>query len=453
MELKFRTTYVNDELKYAVGLVGPYGAEEFAMRVIDPTHIIMTDPETWTPGTDPSALFGLTEEEYNWKDTDLEKLDELAQKLRTDIPTDRLIAERDGVRKKDRVESIDYGKYVRYRKERGEARRDAMIERMLGAEELYCMYCGETNKPYVFQFSFLQMFEDKAFAMELANEYRKRNIPLLVSTFTRDQFNAENAKSVFHELQVLGYPMIMFFDAEKRQGMLPIKEIIKHKAYIGQKNNLIYGNPRLDFAITNLFQFLRTPNNIDRSDPEKFKEAVTKTLGFMESRVIESLSDARFLVPTKTLPDGKAVPAMVKLAAKKPAAPAVEGEEAPAADTAPAAEEAVEKNFMPVFTNGMEFVSDKDQFKAVVVGLDDIVKMVREAKLDGILINMKSKCALPCGEERFEQVEKYREWKAAHTTQAEQDEEVPETLEAAADGSEDAPADTPFVPIVNKNNE
>ena len=247
--------------------------------------------------------------------------------------------------------------------------------------------------------------------------------------------------------------MIMFFDAEKRQGMLPIKEIIKHKAYIGQKNNLIYGNPRLDFAITNLFQFLRTPNNIDRSDPEKFKEAVTKTLGFMESRVIESLSDARFLVPTKTLPDGKAVPAMVKLAAKKPAAPAVEGEEAPAADTAPAAEEAVEKNFMPVFTNGMEFVSDKDQFKAVVVGLDDIVKMVREAKLDGILINMKSKCALPCGEERFEQVEKYREWKAAHTTQAEQDEEVPETLEAAADGSEDAPADTPFVPIVNKNNE
>ena len=451
MELRFRTTYVNDELKYAVGLVGPAGAEEFAMRVIDPTHIIMTDPETWTPGTDPSALFGLTEEEYNWKDTDLEKLDELAQKLRTDIPTDRLIAERDGVRKKDRVESIDYGKYVRYRKERNERRRDEMIARMLNAEELYCMYCGETNKPYVFQYSFLQMFEDKAVAMELANEYRKRNIPLLVSTFTRDQFNRENEKSVFQELQVLGYPIIMFFDAEKRQGMLPIKEIVKHSAYIGQKNNLIYGNPHLDFAMTNLFQFLRTPNNIDRSDPEKFKEAVAKTLSFMESRFVEALSDARFLIPTKALPDGKVIPAMIKMSQKKPAAPAAEGAEEAAKTEA--AEETVEKNFLPVFTNGMEFVSDKDQFKAAVVPLDDIIKMVRELKLDGILINMKSKCAMPCGEERFAQVEKFREWKAEHAPEAAQNEEVPETLEPAADASDEAPADTPFVPIINKNNE
>lgn len=451
MELRFRTTYVNDELKYAVGLVGPAGAEEFAMRVIDPTHIIMTDPETWTPGTDPSALFGLTEEEYNWKDTDLEKLDELAQKLRTDIPTDRLIAERDGVRKKDRVESIDYGKYVRYRKERNERRRDEMIARMLNAEELYCMYCGETNKPYVFQYSFLQMFEDKAVAMELANEYRKRNIPLLVSTFTRDQFNKENEKSVFQELQVLGYPIIMFFDAEKRQGMLPIKEIVKHSAYIGQKNNLIYGNPHLDFAMTNLFQFLRTPNNIDRSDPEKFKEAVAKTLSFMESRFVEALSDARFLIPTKAMPDGKVIPAMIKMSQKKPAAPAAEGAEEAAKTEA--AEETVEKNFLPVFTNGMEFVSDKDQFKAAVVPLDDIIKMVRELKLDGILINMKSKCAMPCGEERFAQVEKFREWKAEHAPEAAQNEEVPETLEPAADASDEAPADTPFVPIINKNNE
>ena len=116
MELRFNVTYTNEDLKYAIGTVGPKGAEDYAIRVVDPTHIIMTDHETLTPGTDPSALFGLTEEEYNWKDTDPEKLDDLAQKLRTDIPKDRLIAERDGVRKKDRVESIDYGKFVRYSK-------------------------------------------------------------------------------------------------------------------------------------------------------------------------------------------------------------------------------------------------------------------------------------------------------------------------------------------------
>ena len=295
------------------------------------------------------------------------------------------------------------------------------------------------------------MFEDKALAMELANEYRKRNIPLLVSHFTHDQFNKENEKSVFHELQVLGYPLIMFFDAEKRQGMIPIKEIVKHKDYVGQKNNLIYGNPHVDFAMTNLFQFLRTPNNIDRTDPEKFKEAVTRTLSFMESRFVEALSDARFLVPTKAMPDGKVVPAMIKMSQKKPAAAAEGAEEA--AKTEAAEEEVIEKNFLPVFTNGMEFVSDKDQFKAAVVPLDDIIKMVRELKLDGMLINMKSKCAMPCGEERFTQVEKYREWKAEHAPEAAQNEDVPETLEPAADGSDEAPVDTPFVPIVNKNNE
>ena len=450
MKIGFKTTYVNDELKYSVGLAGPAGMEDYAMRVVDPTHIIMTDPETWTPGTDPSALFALTEEEYNWKDTDLEKLDELAQKLRTDIPTDRLLGESEGVRKKDRVESIDYGKFVRYRKDRNEKRRDEMITRMLNADELYCMYCGETNKPYVFQYSYMQMFEDKALAMELANEYRMRNIPLLVATLNRNMLNAENAKSFYQELSVLGYPVIMFFDSEKRQAMIPVKDIIKHKAYVAQKNNLVYGNPKVDFAMTNLFQFMRTPNNIDRSDPEKFKEVVTKTLAFMESRFVEALSDARLLIPTQATPDGKVLPAIVKMSQKKPAAPAEEGAEA-AAQTEAAAEEVIEKNFLPVFTNGMEFNSDKDQYKAAVLPLDDLIKMVRELKLDGMLINMKSKCAMPCGEERFAQVEKYREWKAEHLAEENQ-EEIPESLEAPAEADE-APADTPFVPIVNKNNE
>ncbi|MBR5871577.1 MAG: SseB family protein [Clostridia bacterium] len=452
MKIGFKTTYVNDELKYSVGLAGPVGMEDYAMRVVDPTHIIMTDPETWTPGTDPSALFGLTEEEYNWKDTDLEKLDELAQRLRTDIPKDRLLGESEGVRKKDRVESIDYGKYVRNRKERMERRTDEMIGRMLAAEELYVMYCGETNKPYVFQYSHMQVFEDKALAMELANEYRKYNIPLLVATLNRSQLNAENAKSFYQELMVLGYPLIMFFDAEKRQAMIQIKDIIKHKAYIGQKNNLVYGNPKLDFAMTNLFQFMRTPNNIDRSDPEKFKEIVTKTLGFMEGRFIEALSDARFLIPTKAMPDGKVLPAIIKMAQKKPAAAPAEGAEE-AAKTEAAEGEVIEKNFLPVFSNGMEFNSDNDQYKAAVLPLDEIIKMVKGLNLDGLLINMKSKCAMPCGPERFEQVEKYREWKAEHQAEAGQNEEIPESLEAPVAANDETAEDTPFVPIVNKNNE
>ncbi len=447
MELKFTATHVNDDLKYAAGVIGMPGSEDYVIRVLDPTHIIMTDPETWTPGTDPSAIFGITEEEYSWKDTDPEKLDDLAQKLRTDIPKDRLIVEKDGVRKKDRVESIDYGKYVRWRKERNEKRRDEIIGRMLGAEELYCMYVGETNKPFIFQGLYMLMFEDKTMAMEQANEFRKRNVPLLVSTFTRDQFNKEDTKSVFQELIVLGYPMIMFFDAEKRQSMVPIKEIVKHKDFIGQKNNLIYGNPKLDFAMTNLFQFMRTPNNMDRSDPEKFKEAVIKQVSFLESRVVEAMSDARFLVPTKQLENGQVTTPVLRTSPKK--AEAAEGEEAKTEETAAAAENEAVKQFLPVFTNGMEFVSDKNQFKAAVLPYDAVIEMVRAGKLDGIIINMKSKCSMPCGEERFKQVEAFRAWKAEH---------MPEAAETA-EASEEAPAneetqgDTPFVPIVNKKNE
>ncbi len=447
MELKFKATHVNDDLKYAAGVIGAPGAEDYVIRVIDPTHIIMTDPETWTPGTDPSAIFGITEEEYNWKDTDVDKLDDLAQKLRTEIPKDRLLHEADGVRKKDRAESIDYGKYVRWRKERNEKRRDEIISRMLGAEELYCMYAGETNKPFIFQGTYMMMFEDKTVAMEQANEFRKRNIPLLVSTFKHDQFNKEDTKSVFQELLVLGYPVIMFFDNEHRQSMVPIKEIVKHKDFVGQKNNLIYGNPKLDFAMTNVFQFMRIPHAVPQNLPEeeqqKFKDAMVKQISFMESRVVEAMSDARFLVPTKQLDNGQVTTPVLRMSPKK--AEAAEGEE-------PKAEEAAAegtKQFLPVFTNGMEFVSDNNQFKAAVLPYDAVLDMVRNGKLDGIIINMKSKCAMPCGEERFKQVEAYRAWKAEHAP--EEAAEAEENAEAPV--NEEVPADTPFVPIVNKKNE
>ena len=100
----------------------------------------------------------------------------------------------------------------------------------------------------------------------------------------------------------------------------------------------------------------------------------------------------------------------------------------------------------------MEFVSDKDQYKAVVIPLDDLVKMVRETKLDGILINMRSKCAVPCGEERFAQVEKYRAWKAEHQGET-QNEEIPDSMNDSEAAGVDAPADAPFVPTESQDKE
>ncbi len=447
MEIRFKATYVNEDLHYAVGIVEPIG--DYAVRVLDPTHIIMTDPEKWTPGTDPSAIFGITEEEYGWKDTDLEKLDDLAQKLRTDIPKDRLISEKDGVRTADRAESIDYGKYTRYRKERNEKRRDEVISGMLAAENLYMMYCGETGKPYVFRFRFILMYEDKTMAMEAANEYRKRNVPLLVSTFTHEQYNKEETKSIFQELQVMGLNQIMYVDAQRRQSMLLCRDIIAHPAFLGNKTNMIYGNAKLDFALTNLFQYLRTPNLTDRSDPEKFKEAVAKQLSFYESRVIESIAEARFLVPTKALPDGKITTPVLRMEPKPKTENAAEGESDATAKPAETAEKPAPKQFLPVFSNGMEFHSENDTFKAALLPYDAVLDLVRNGKLDGFIINMKSRCALPCTEERFKQIENYKQWKADREAAAkEQGIELPEDQH-----TEEMPADTPFVPIMGQKDE
>ena len=129
-----------------------------------------------------------------------------------------------------------------------------------------------------------------------------------------------------------------------------------------------------------------------------------------------------------------------------------------AAENAKTEEAAAEntKQLLPVFSNGMEFFSDNNQFKAAVLPYDAVLDMVKAGKLDGFLINMKSRCPLPCGEERFKQVENFRAWKAEHAPDESPVENPNEgTAEpAAAEGeAEAAPADTPFVPIVNKKNE
>ncbi|MBQ4290766.1 MAG: SseB family protein [Clostridia bacterium] len=403
MEIKYRVIWANEDLHYSVGLLDPN--DDPALRVTDPTHIIMTDHEKWTPGTDPAALFGITDEEYAWKDSDPDKLDELAQKLRTEIPKDRLIAEQNGVRSKDRVESIDFGKYVRYRRALNEERKKDVIDRLLSTEKLHIMYFNETGRPAVFGYRFVMVFEDRETALDAANEYRKRNYPVLVNTFTVDQYNKENARSVFQELAIRGFGTILFTDAGKKQSLLSVKDILNHPGFVGLKNNTVYGNPALDFAITNVFQLMRTPLHLDGKDPEKAKQTLTAQISFCEGRVVEAMSDARLLVPGKSDSQGNLTTPVLKLKPRDVPESSEDG-------SAPAAKEENTKSFLPVFTNGMEFFVEDDSFKAVIMTVDEIRELVDQAGLDGFLINVKSRCALPCGPERFRQIDDYRSWKA-----------------------------------------
>ncbi len=412
MQLKFKGSYVNEEMQFSVGIVLPMG--EYAMRVVDPTHVIMTDVEIWDPEKgDPSALFGITEEEYALKDTDPEKLADLAQRLRSEIPTDRLLAEQNGVRRRERAASVDYGKYERYLKAKREKQRDDVIADLLSNENLYAMYCAETGRPYIFGYRFIMMFKDKSMAMEAANEYRKKNVPLIVHSFAKETFNKEDAMSIFREFSLMGMQYIMYVGESGMQSLLFCRDILNHAAFLGNKTNAVYGNAMLDFALTHYYQYLRTPNLNDRTDPEKFKKAVAAQLAFNESRVTEGIAEARFLVPTMTDAKGNLKTPIVRMTKE-----AKGGED-----------EGETKSFLPVFTSGMEFVSENGKFKASVLPYDSLLQMVKDGKLDGFIINMKSQCSLVCTESRYKQVEEYLKWKKEHP--AETRSEVPEELKTA----------------------
>lgn len=87
MELQFKREYISKK-QYAVGelqaLLG------YAMEVID-LRTRLQDGKL-EPGESCMLLFGITPEEYAWKDSDTAKLDHLADKLRKNVPADRLIA-------------------------------------------------------------------------------------------------------------------------------------------------------------------------------------------------------------------------------------------------------------------------------------------------------------------------------------------------------------------------
>lgn len=87
MELQFKRQYISKK-QYAVGEIQAYYG--YAMEVIDPRAKLVEGK--LDAGESCVMLFGITAEEYAWKDTDLPRLDRLAAELRKNVPADRLLA-------------------------------------------------------------------------------------------------------------------------------------------------------------------------------------------------------------------------------------------------------------------------------------------------------------------------------------------------------------------------
>ena len=123
MELKYQVTYRAKGLKaYSVGEIQGLGP---AMELTEPR--LRAAEGKLGPGEICMLIFGVTAEEYAWRENDAKKLDALAEQLRKRVPADRLIAWRvvdlkgklvQRVLKPQTGESIDGGAYAQSMKSR-----------------------------------------------------------------------------------------------------------------------------------------------------------------------------------------------------------------------------------------------------------------------------------------------------------------------------------------------
>lgn len=87
MEIQFKRQYVSKK-QYSVGEIQAFLG--YAMEIVD-MRTKLEDGKL-EPGESCMLLFGITPEEYAWKDTDTAALDRLCAELRKHVPADRLIA-------------------------------------------------------------------------------------------------------------------------------------------------------------------------------------------------------------------------------------------------------------------------------------------------------------------------------------------------------------------------
>ena len=109
VKLQIKRVYKGENLNYNIGIIESLNL--YVMEVTDSTGFIMGIPGETSKDKPAVAVFGITKEEFDLKDTDTAKLDDLAFELMHKIPKDRIIAE-NNLRKDCREETIDDGKYA-----------------------------------------------------------------------------------------------------------------------------------------------------------------------------------------------------------------------------------------------------------------------------------------------------------------------------------------------------
>ncbi len=180
VKLTIKRVFKGENLNYSVGIVEKL--DLYVIEVTDTTGFIMGIPGETSKENPATAVFGITKEEFELKDSDTAKLDDLAFELMHKLPQDRIIAE-NNLRKDDRVQSIDDGKYVLEKTaDLEQKKKEAMdfqaenakkiISNIFEKEEGYVVYTkGAGNKlPTIDNSGAIQLFSKEEYAKNVVEK-------------------------------------------------------------------------------------------------------------------------------------------------------------------------------------------------------------------------------------------------------------------------------------------
>ncbi len=402
MEFKYEKRFENNENWYTVGIIrGLIKDEEiYAVEIMDPAGKEMCDPDEWSPGNVAVAVFGITEAEYNMFSEDIKAFDELVQKLKRDIPKDRMFAERNCVRKSDRKATIDenneFKQYMEAKIKKAVPNAGLnpkeLIEQLLNAEKICVAYSSVTARPV------LNVVNDKANLImtldeALMDKFVESQKNIYKKVFLKSVINSENEDSVFNYFYKMGINMLGFLLPDNRVLNMPMEALIKSESFKSKKLEGIY-NPVLERSVTCLYQLLGTVKDEDKNN-ENFK----KNTNYLDIKIMEEALGAKFILGQK---------------AKK-----LEGGKVEFALSVVERKETGEK-LIPAATCDEEFFVQGEGFEKISVSYDQLKDVVEKSGVDGFVVNCRSKCAFKFTKQKMEQVEKFRAWRDEQIKKAEE---------------------------------
>lgn len=394
MEFKYEKRFENNEKWYTVGIVSGLAKDEelYAVEVMDPAGRELCDTSEWKIGSVAVAVFGITEDEFNLFFKDIQAFDALVDRLKADIPKDRLFAEKNCVRKTDRKETIDengeFKKYIgeKIKKNTPEFTTSPkeIINELLGASKICVAYSSVTDRPV------LNVVNDKANLIltpdeKLMDTFVKSQPNLYKKVFLEDVINSEKEESVFSYFYKIGINMMGVLLPDNRVLNFPMEALLNSEGFKSKKNEMAVSNPALDRNITCFFQLFRTHKPDDSN-----REAFNKNMSFLDIRIMEEALSAKYLLAqrAKKHEDGK-----------------IEFE------LSVVQQNETGERLIPVASCDEELVLMGEGFQKIVVGYDKLCEAVKGSGVSGFVINVKSKCSYKINTAKMEQIEKFRAWK------------------------------------------